>query len=225
MSENKSVLRLLQYRSCLERFREIGFERVYSHNLGSEAGVSAEQVRKDFSRFRIKGNKKGGYLIAELMEALDRTFGKMQTQEVVLVGLGNIGMALSNYRGFGSKKIDIVAAFDMDPSKRKKRMILPVYPMEMLRDFVQERGIHIAILAVPESQAQTVCEHLVSSGIRGIMNFAPVNLKVPPEIKVNSINLSNELESLIYYVKSEYDGGGDLLHTISRIAPNGKKSD
>ena len=194
---------MLQYRSCLEQFREIGFERVYSHNLGLEAGVSAEQVRKDFSRFRIKGNKKGGYLIEDLMVALDRTFGKIRTQEVVLVGLGNIGMALSNYRGFSGKKIDIVAAFDMDPAKRKKSMKIPVYPIEKLGNYLRERGIHIAIIAVPESQAQGVCDLLVGAGVRGIMNFAPVILKTPAGVKVNSINLSNELESLIYYAENE----------------------
>lgn len=193
----------MQYRTCLERFKVLGFEKVYSHNLGLEAGVSAEQVRKDFSKFNLKGNKKGGYEIDVLLEELDVTFGKHEVQKVFLVGMGNIGNALSHYRGFSHKKISIAAAFDIDPSKFKKGYSIPVFPLEELREQVKVQGIRAAILAVPESQAQSVCDLMVESGIKGIMNFAPRVLKVREDIKVNNINLSNELESMLYHIKIE----------------------
>jgi redox-sensing transcriptional repressor len=203
MANQKAIYRLLQYRTCLERFKELGFEKVYSHNLGLEAGVSAEQVRKDFSRFNLKGNKKGGYEISSLLEELDVTFGKHEVQKVFLVGMGNIGNALSHYKGFANKKISIAAAFDIDPSKVKKGYSIPVYPLRDLKNQVESQRIRAAILAVPESQAQAVCDLMVESGIKGIMNFAPIVPKVKDGIKVNNINLSNELESLLYHVKLE----------------------
>jgi len=203
VTNHKAIHRLLQYRTCLEKFKELGFEKVYSHNLGAEAGVSAEQVRKDFSKFHMKGNKKGGYDIDGLIKELNVTFGKHEVQRVILIGMGNIGLALSHYKGFENKKISISAAFDIDPSKIRKGYSIPVYPMDALKEQVEARGIKAAILAVPDSQAQNVCDLLVECGIKGIMNFAPVVLKVSKDIRVNNINLSSELESLLYHIKLE----------------------
>ena len=203
MSNHKAVHRLLQYRTCLEKFKDLGFERVYSHNLGVEAGVSAEQVRKDFSKFNLRGNKKAGYEIDVLLGELNVTFGKHEIQKVFLIGMGNIGSALSQYKGFANKKISIAAAFDIDPSKVKRKDSIPVYPLELLKEQVEMNNIKVAILAVPESQAQAVCDLLVESGIRGIMNFAPFVPKVKEGVKVNNINLSYELESLLYHIKMD----------------------
>jgi redox-sensing transcriptional repressor len=199
MNNIKAIKRLLQYRTCLEKLDEIGVERVFSHTLGEETGTSAEQVRKDFSKFRIKGNKRGGYWIKDLISILDETFGKHETQKVILIGMGNIGRALSNYRGFARKKIEIAAAFDIDPVKIGKKISVPVFSLADIDRYLAEIPIHIAILALPESQAQAVCDKLVSCGIKGIMNFAPIVLKVPADVRVNNINLSYELEGLIYH--------------------------
>lgn len=200
MRNDKIIRRLLQYRTCLERLKKIGFEQVYSYNLGKEAGVSAEQVRKDFSRFNIQGNKKAGYQIDDLLQILNKTFGKHETQKVFIVGMGHIGKALLNYKGFAGKKIEIVAGFDIDPSKLKKRDGIGLYHLDDLPAMTKELHVDIAIIAVPDSQAQRVCDLLVNSGLKGIMNFAPIVLKVPEDIYVTNINLSNELESLLYYV-------------------------
>lgn len=215
MSNNKIVQRLLQYRTCLEHLDELGFERVYSHTLGAESGVSPEQVRKDFSKFCIKGNRRGGYEIRKLMATLDKTFGKHKVQQTVLVGMGNLGRALSGYRGFMRKKIEIVAAFDIDPAKIGKKYSIPVYDMQELEGFLKQNRVWVAILAVPESKAQEVCDTLVQSGIAGIMNFSPIILKVPEEVMVNNINLSNELEGLVYHVLNKETihaaaGGNDV---------------
>ena len=199
MNNVKAIRRLLQYRTCLEKLDEIGFDRVFSHTLGEETGTSPEQVRKDFSKFGITGNRRGGYQIKHLIKILDETFGKHETQKVILIGMGNIGRALSHYRGFARKKIEIAAAFEIDPVKIGKKVAVPVFSLANLNSFLSQNPIQIAILAIPESQAQAVCDKLIECGIRGIMNFAPIVLKVPDGIGVNNINLSYELEGLIYH--------------------------
>jgi redox-sensing transcriptional repressor len=199
MQIKKNIKRLLLYRLCLVKFKEMGLTKVYSYNLGHEAGVSAEQIRKDFSHFNISGNKKGGYDINEVLETLNTIFRVNESQGVILIGMGNMGRALSHYEcGFTERKQYIVAGFDIDPVKIKKTYNIPVYPMDQLYSFIRENEIKIAIMAVPAISAQEICTKLVNSGIKGIMNFAPVILQVPDDVIVNNINLCDELESVIY---------------------------
>lgn len=201
MQIKKNIRRLLLYRLCLVKFKEMGFKKVYSYNLGHEAGVSAEQIRKDFSQFGIKGNKKGGYELDHLLEKLNIIFKKNEEQKVIIVGMGNMGRALSHYEcGFTERKQYIVAGFEVDPVKIKKTYNIPVFHMSYMSDFIKENDIKIAILAVPAISAQEVCSKLVNSGIKGIMNFAPVILQVPDEVTVNNVNLCDELECIMYMV-------------------------
>ena len=206
MQIKKNIKRLLLYRLCLVKFKEMGFEKVYSYNLGHEAGVSAEQIRKDFSNFGIKGNKKGGYELDHLLDKLNIIFKKNEQQSVIIVGMGNMGRALShNDCGFTEQKQYIIAGFDIDPVKIKKTYNIPVYHMSQLSEFIKENDIKIAILAVPSISAQEVCTKLVESGIKGIMNFSPVILQVPDSVTVNNVNLCDELEWVIYMAVSSQD--------------------
>jgi len=195
-----NIKRLLQYRFCVKKLKEIGFTKVFSYTLSQEAGVSAEQVRKDFSQFGIKGNKKAGYNIDNLMDELDKLFIKGEVQNVILVGVGNIGKALTQYRGFKEGNMNIVAGFDIDPSKQTRSHGLSVYPIELIPDYISKFNVKVAIIAVPALSAQYVCDNLISFGIKGIMNFAPVILKVPDGIVVNNINLCSELKSIVHFV-------------------------
>jgi len=201
MQIKKNIRRLLLYRLCLVKFKEMGFKKVYSYNLGHEAGVSAEQIRKDFSQFGIRGNKKGGYELDHLLERLNHIFKKNEAQKVIIVGMGNMGRALSHYEcGFTERKQYIVAGFEVDPVKIRKTYNIPVFQMSYLPDFIKENDIKIAILAVPSISAQEVCSKLVNAGIKGIMNFAPVILQVPEDVTVNNVNLCDELECIMYMV-------------------------
>ena len=201
MQIKKNIRRLLLYRLCLVKFKEMGFTKVYSYNLGKEASVSAEQIRKDFSQFGIKGNKKGGYVLDDLLERLNSIFKDNERQKVIIVGMGNMGRALSHYEcGFTERKQYIVAGFEVDPVKIRKTYNIPVYELGYLPEFVREQNIKLAILAVPSISAQEVCTQLVNAGIKGIMNFAPVILQVPEDITVNNINLCDELEYIMYMV-------------------------
>ena len=196
----RNIKRMLQYKLCLLRFKELGFNKIYSYNLGEAAGVSAVQVRKDFSEFGIKGNKKGGYNIDYLITSLNDLFGN-QRKNVIIVGMGNIGYAMAQYGSrFIQKNIHIIAGFDIDPSKQKRSFGIPVYPMSEIPFIVEKNMVSTAIIAVPFQTAQEVCNVLVECGIRGILNFAPVILKVPDHIVMNDINISNELESIMYII-------------------------
>jgi len=194
----RNINRLLQYRLVLIRLQELGFDTVFSYSLGREAGVTAEQVRRDFSDFGIKGNKKGGYNIDELLSSLNKIFRKDEMQKVILVGLGNIGTALVQYKGFQRNMIHIEAAFDIDPVKYKKKLNVHVYPMDRLDAVVRKCGFKIAIIAVPGVAAQEVCDRLVDAGITGILNISPKILKAPKKVVVHNLQIGTALESLIY---------------------------
>jgi len=196
----KSLRRILLYRGTLLRLQALGVKRVYSYTLGKETGISAEQVRKDFSEYRIKGNQRGGYLVDELIREMEYIFYGNGTQNIIVVGRGNIGSSLSNYSNFIQRQINIVATFDIDPSKQRLRSDIPVYTMDRLEEIIKRFSVRTAIIAVPDMAAQEVCRQLVRYGIDGIINFAPVILKVPNHIIVNNVNLSDEIESVIYCV-------------------------
>ena len=198
MVVGKNIIRLLRYRMALVRMQDLGIDTTYSYNLARDVGVTPEQVRKDFSQFGIKGKRKGGYNINELLFTINGIFRKDELQRVILVGLGNIGNAVMKYRGFGRIMIQIVAGFDIDPAKYRKKYPIPVYPLEKLEEVIQELGIMTAVLAVPAQVTQEVSDRLVAAGIKGILCFAPVHLKVPPHVTINTICISRELEYLIY---------------------------
>jgi len=183
----------------LNRFQRLGFERVFSYSLGEEAGVTAEQVRKDFSSFGIKGSKRGGYEIKNLLISINNIFKQNGERKIIVVGMGNIGQALAKYQGFRENKINIIAGFDLDPSKYSKKNIIPVYHPDLISKIVKEYDIKAAILAVPESEGQAACDKLISAGICAILNFSPIILHVPDNVTVNYVNLRNELESLFFY--------------------------
>ncbi len=199
MINQKVLNRFLQYRFCLIKFQRLGFKKAFSYNLGKEAGVTPEQVRKDFSYFSIKGSKRGGYEIGYLLQAIDEIFKRNGDRNVVLIGMGNIGQALANYQGFRENKIHIIAGFDLDPAKYTKKHAIPVYPPEKMEEIIQDNEVKTAIIAVPEFAGQEVCDKLVSCGIKSILNFSPLILQVPKDVMVNYVNLRNELESLFFY--------------------------
>lgn len=196
----RNIKRLLLYRLCLHRFKELGFEQVFSYTIGAAAGVGAVQVRKDFSQFGIKGNKRGGYNIDELLDKLNNLFGNEQ-KNIIVVGMGNIGKALAQYSPrFKNKNLQIVAGFDIDPAKQKKVFGIPVYPLNKLPVIIELKNVKTAVIAVPAHMAQEICNILIENGILGILNFSPIILQVPDMVIVNDINLSNELESIIYNI-------------------------
>lgn len=202
MANRSCIIRLSRYKNALNRLKTLNFVRVFSDNLADAAGVTAAQVRKDFSLFGITGNRRGGYKVDELSEQLNRILGKNRLQEFVLIGVGNLGRALLHYPGFERSGISVAAGFDIDPAKFDREANPPVLPLEQLSEVVKARDIHFAIIAVADYAAQQVLELVLSAGIKGVLNFAPICLKAPSGCVVNNINLETELENLIYFVNA-----------------------
>ena len=201
MAANKNcIVRLSKYKNALVRLKTMGFVRVFSDNLADAVGVTSAQVRKDFSIFGIPGNKRGGYLIEDLIAQINTILGKDHIQKVIVVGIGNIGRALINYKGFSREGIEIVAGFDSNPAICAPQGHIPIYPLEQLQGYVAKEHIEIAILTVPEKAGQEVADLIVAAGINGILNFTPLRLRVPDQCVVNNVNLGLELETVIYFV-------------------------
>lgn len=212
MVTNKNcILRLSRYKNALYRFKSLGFHKIFSDYLADAVSVTSAQVRKDFSLFGISGNKRGGYQIDLLIEKLNEILGKNELQKVVMVGAGNLGSALMKYKNFEKEGIKIVAAFDIDPAKHNARQPIPVLPLEELEKFVRDNEIKIGLISVPEIAAQHIFDIMIKAGIKGVLNFAPIQLKAPDDCIINYINLELELENLIYFVNARQRTNSLLL--------------
>ncbi|MCH2059919.1 MAG: redox-sensing transcriptional repressor Rex [Verrucomicrobiales bacterium] len=198
----KSIYRLSIYQRCLERLKTNDVETVSSSALAKAAGVKSTQLRKDLAHFGQFGVRGLGYNVGALADVIVDVLGTSSLQAVILVGMGNLGAALSRYGGFGKEGFEISAAFEADPQRAKTvRAGVPVFPAEQMSAYVIEKQVKMAILAVPVEVAQSVANELVSSGVQAILNFSPIHLKVPDHVVVNSVDLALELEHLSYFIK------------------------
>jgi redox-sensing transcriptional repressor len=208
ISNRKVILRLSHYKSALARFKALGFVKIFSEYLAEAVGATSAQVRKDFSLFGISGNKRGGYQIDDLLAKLNTILGKNEVQNVVLVGAGQLGSALLKYRNFEQEGIKIIAAFDIDPAKQLQKSRISILPLDQITKFIGDNNVKIAILSVPEIAAQQTLDALAGAGIRGVLNFAPIDLKAPSECIVSNVNLA--VENLIYFVNASSADRGAL---------------
>jgi redox-sensing transcriptional repressor len=198
----KTIYRLSIYLRCLARLRENGISTVSSEALARAAGVKPTQLRKDLAYFGTFGTRGLGYDVGALSKRISDKLGTSRLQPVILVGVGNLGLALLSYRGFEKEGFEIVAAFDADPRrKRDKQIKQPIYEINQMPAFVKDQNIKMAILTVPAAVAQEVANHLTDAGIVGILNFSPIVLAVSEEVMVNNVNLAIELENLSYFTQ------------------------
>lgn len=204
---NDMLIRVTRYYRALNRLRAIGLEKVFAHNLADAAGVSAAIVRKDFSLLEIHGQKRGGYEIQELIEIIGNILGKGESQNVIVIGCGRIGKALMHYQGFEPDGIKVVAGFDTDPVVYSNPSHpIPVYPLSRLEEVIKVHNVKVAIITVPESNAQECYMNLLDAGITGVLNFSPITLK-PQKTRqgiipvVHNINIGLELEQIFYELK------------------------
>jgi redox-sensing transcriptional repressor len=198
----KTIYRLSVYLRCLARLKDNNIQTVSSEALAKVAGVKPTQLRKDLAYFGQFGTRGLGYDVAELSKMISDELGTTSLQPVILVGVGNLGLALLSYRGFEKEGFEIVAAFDAEPKRRRDtRISQPILGMDELATFVREQAVKMAILTVPAAAAQAVANQLIQAGITGILNFSPIVLSVPEEVMVNNVNLAIELENLSYFIQ------------------------
>ncbi|MGH7483725.1 MAG: redox-sensing transcriptional repressor Rex [Longimicrobiales bacterium] len=205
-----TVERLSLYLRLLREVEASGTETVSSRELAWRGGTTAAQVRKDLSVFGTFGKRGLGYSVPELRAKLTSILGLERRWPVAVIGAGKIGSALLGYADFRRQGFQIEAVFDTDPAKVGRRWEGgEVSGMDALERIVRERGIEIAILAVPASAAQEVLERAVAAGIRGILNFAPTKLEVTGDVTLKNVNMAVELEGLSYALSrnGEHEGG------------------
>ena len=194
-----TIGRLSLYLRLLLDLSDAGVGTVSSEDLASRSGTTAAQVRKDLSLFGTFGKRGLGYSVEELKRRLRSILGLERRWSVALVGAGRIGAALFGYENFRRQGFFIEAVFDADPEKVGQAWNgLVVEPDSCMESVLAERGIEIAVVAVPARAAQRVVDRLVSAGIRGILNFAPTQVEVPAEVVVKSVDMALEMEGLSY---------------------------
>ncbi len=190
------VERLSQYKNVLQKMKSLGFVRVFSDNLGDALNVSPSLVRKDFACFGLKGNKRGGYVVEDLIQQLNAILGKDEPQRIIIVGCGRLGQALIHFKGFHRENIEVVAGFDINHEIIAPDAPTPIYDIGQLAPFIRNESIRVGVIAAPERAAGLVADLMIEAGIRGILNFAPVPLKGTARCSIRNLNLAMEIEKL-----------------------------
>ncbi|PTM53229.1 redox-sensing transcriptional repressor Rex [Desmospora activa] len=207
MSEGKipqvTAKRLPLYYRYLEKLHAIGKKRISSSQLSDALQIDPATIRRDLSYLGELGKKGYGYNVNYLLQFLRDFLHQDEVTNVVLVGVGHLGTALLGYNFYRSHNTKIVAGFDADISKVGKEVDgIPVFSMERFQEVVELHQVEVAILTVPATVAQATVDMIVDAGIRGIMNFTPVRLTVPPHVRMHNIDLTIELQTLIYFLKN-----------------------
>lgn len=195
------VGRLSLYLREVQHLIRDGKQTTNSTELGKLLGVTDAQVRKDLAYFGQFGHPGVGYRCQELVAAIKNIMGTNTTWNVALIGIGNLGRALLRYKGFHDQGFQIVAAFDVDDKVIGTQVEgVDIYHLQDLSEVVAEQHIRLVAISVPSHAAQTVVDQVVQIGIEGILNFAPVTISVPPQVRVIGVDLAMELEQLAFTV-------------------------
>lgn len=195
-----TVNRLPRYRRALELMVERGIGHVSSSELADVVGVNPATLRRDLSRFGTYGTRGAGYEVAVLLGEVDKALAIDQDLPVVIVGVGNLGRALSGSEGFGSRGFRVAALVDVDPTVVGTMIVgVRVEHLDSIAETCAREDVAIGVITTPASAAQSVCDRLVSCGVRSILNFAPVLLSAPASVVIRQVDLAAELQVLAFY--------------------------
>lgn len=196
------IRRLPKYHRYLGDLLDRDIQRISSKELSDIIGFTASQIRQDLNNFGGFGQQGYGYNVEALHTEIGKILGLDRPYNAVLVGAGNLGQAIANYAGFRKTGFEIKALFDANP-----RMIglkireFEVLDSDTLEDFIKNNNIDIAVLCIPKNGAQEVINRVVKAGIKGVWNFAPLDLEVPKGVIVENVNLTESLFTLSYLMK------------------------
>ena len=199
-----ALKRLPVYLSYLKSTPKDAGEYISATALANALGMGEVQVRKDLAQISNGGKPKLGYVREKLMDDIEQFLGYDNTTDAVLIGAGKLGQALCDYSGFSHYGLNILAAFDLEPSSESTASGKAIYPMEKLEPFCKINKVRMGIITVPAPQAQKVCDQLMSCGIRAIWNFAPTHLDVPGHILVQNEDMATSLAVLSMHLQAQY---------------------
>ena len=201
---SKSVLkRLPVYLTYLKGLSEDTSHYISATALANALGLGEVQVRKDLASVSDGGKPKVGYLRTKLIDDIEQFLGYDNNTDAVIIGAGKLGQALCGYTGFATYGLNILAAFDIEPSSDTTSHGKPIFGMDQLESFCSTNKVRMGIITVPASQAQSVCEKLIASGIRAIWNFAPTHLDVPDHILVQNEDMATSLAVLSMHLQAQ----------------------
>ncbi|HKC64824.1 MAG TPA: redox-sensing transcriptional repressor Rex [Pyrinomonadaceae bacterium] len=195
--------RLSVYLRCLNTLAAAGIKTISSRALAEQFNLNSAQIRKDLGYFGEFGLRGVGYFVEELRQHITKILGLDTAHRVGIVGAGNLGTALANYNGFRESSFEVVALFDNDKEKighRVGRAEITVYDVQKVERVVREKGIDVAVIAVPARSAQKVLNQVMTAGIKAVLNFAPANLRARHGVKLKTVDLTISLESLSYFL-------------------------
>lgn len=196
--------RLSLYYRMFKRFHAEEIEKTSSKQIAEAIGIDSATVRRDFSYFGELGRRGFGYDVEKLMNFFADILNDNTITNVILIGVGNMGRALLNYRFHERNKMKIVMAFDVDDHDLVGSVTddgVPIFPMSQIGEKLAETSAQTAILTVPSGKAQEVADQLVEAGIKGILSFSPVHLSLPKDVVAQYVDLTSELQTLLYFMK------------------------
>ncbi len=198
------IKRLPKYYRHLAELLRNDVDRISSKELSEKIGFTASQIRQDFNCFGGFGQQGYGYNVKDLYNEISNILGLDKRYTSVIIGAGNIGQAIANYTRFDKFGFDLQGIFDKNPKLVGMRMKdIEISDIDNLEAFLKEHSIDIGIICVPSSQAQKVADIMVNTGVRGIWNFAPMDLKVPENISVENVHLSESILTLVYLMNDK----------------------
>lgn len=195
------VGRLPIYLRALQRMMEENRRVTSSQELGERLGISAAQIRKDLSQFGEFGKQGTGYAIEYLAEQISKILKVDRVWDMAVIGAGDIGSAVARYQGFANRGLRVASIFDSDPAKIGTQVgPFTVRDSQKLKNSIRKAGIQVAMIATPSQAAQAVAEQLVSAGVKAILNYAPINLTVPEDVRVQHVDPVIHLQRMTYYL-------------------------
>jgi len=198
------IRRLPKYYRYLQDMERVGIQRISSKELSERMGLTASQIRQDFNCFGGFGQQGYGYNVSELRQQIKKILGLSNEYNVIIVGAGNLGQALANYTGFGQEGFHIKALFDINP-----RLVglsihgIQIHDIDSMKDYIAANNIDIGIICTPKNKAQEIADKMVEAGIKGIWNFAPVDVECPEDVVVENVHLSDSLYVLSYKMNED----------------------
>ena len=200
---HKTIERLSQYRRALLLCHAKGMSHIYSHEIATIQHITAVQVRRDIMLIGYTGTLRKGYNVKELIDLIGEIIDSDDGINVCVVGIGNLGRAITNYFSGKRTKLSIVAVFDVDKSKiGKKYHGIECHSTEDMKKIIKDKNIEIGIMTVPGEDAQSITDQLVKSGIKGLLNYTPKPVNVPKEVYLEEYDMITSLEKVAFFVKT-----------------------
>jgi len=198
----RTIERLSKYRRLLEKYKKPDGDYIFSHHLARLLDLTPVQVRRDLMLIGLAGNQRKGYNIRELIQLIGNTIDEELGHNIAIVGMGNLGRAVTRFIRKNNTKMNIVAGFDIDSVKIDEEVDgVPCYHVSTIRSYIKKLSVDIAVLTTSAEAAQDITNLLVNSGVRGLLNFTSVHLDVPSNVYLKDYDIMTSLEEIGFFIK------------------------